>query len=105
MENSTMSEANTPQKGTEKVITGGWSPFTSHISDMAQEAFNKAMSGLMGVRYEPVAVSEQVVAGMNYQFFCNSQVVYPDAPVRPVMVHITALLNQDPHITAIKPVE
>ena len=51
---------------------GGWSAFSSDISKDAQEAFDQAMKGWAGGEYTPVAVAQQVVAGMNYAFFCNS---------------------------------
>jgi len=53
-------------------IPGGWSVYTSDISSDARTAFDQAMKGLMGVSYTPVAVAQQVVAGMNYRFICNA---------------------------------
>ena len=51
---------------------GGWSAFSCDISKEAREAFDEAMAGFIGVRYSPVAVAQQVVAGTNYAFFCNT---------------------------------
>lgn len=59
----------------ETAIVGGWSPFTSKISAEAEAAFKEATHGLVGMRYTPFAVSQQVVAGMNYIFLCNGQMI------------------------------
>lgn len=50
---------------------GGWSTFSAPVSAEAQAAFNEATKGLLGVSYSAFAVSQQVVAGMNYIFLCN----------------------------------
>ena len=40
----------------------------------------EALTGLVGVAYEPVAyLGSQVVAGMNHAYLCRATVVYPDA--------------------------
>lgn len=54
-------------------LVGAFSPYTCKIDARAKDAFVEATKGLMGVSYEPVAVSQQLVAGMNYKFFCNSE--------------------------------
>jgi len=51
---------------------GAYSPYTCDISAEAKKAFEQAMQGFVGVKYTPVAVSTQVVSGLNYKFFCNS---------------------------------
>lgn len=52
-------------------LVGGWSEFTCTISAGAKQAFTEALHGFVGARYVPFAVSEQLVAGMNYKFLCN----------------------------------
>jgi len=44
---------------------GAFSPYSSEISKASKSAFDEAMKGLLGVTYTPVAVSQQVVAGIN----------------------------------------
>jgi len=62
-------------------LPGGW--FQSDSAKLTKDikkAFKKAMKGLTGVDYKPVAVlAYQVVAGMNYCVLCESTVVYPGA--------------------------
>lgn len=70
------------------ILAGGWSTFTCDISKEAFDAFDEAMEGLLGVDYTPVAVAQQVVAGMNYSFFCNAKVVYPEAPNQAAIINI-----------------
>lgn len=56
-------------------LTGAFSTYSCKIDNEAQTAFNEAFKGLLGVKYTPVAVSQQVVAGMNYSFFCNTETI------------------------------
>lgn len=59
-------------------MPGAASTYSSDISEEARKTFDTALSGVLGKVYEPVAVSAQLVAGMNYKFFCNAKVVGPD---------------------------
>jgi hypothetical protein len=52
------------------------------------EIFAAAMEGFDGVRYEPLKVSTQVVAGTNYKFYCKATNATPDAKERYVYVTI-----------------
>lgn len=54
-------------------ITGGWSEYSCEIDNEAKNVFEKAVT-VLGVSYQPVAVAKQVVAGLNYSFFCNAKV-------------------------------
>ena len=82
-------------------MVGGWTEYHTNISPEEMEVFETALGGLDGVTYYPLAVSTQVVAGMNYSFFCNAQVVYPNAPNEAAMVNIYNPLDGEPHITSI----
>lgn len=81
---------------------GGWSPFQTHITSEDMSAFNKAMDGLVGAKYEPIAVSTQVVNGMNYKFICNATIVVPGATPEGAMVEIYQPSTGPIHITEIK---
>jgi hypothetical protein len=83
-------------------IPGGWTPFSTTISAEEKAVFDKAFQGFVGVQYDPLAVSTQVVSGTNYKFFCNSTVVYPNAPTIPALVIIYTPFQGDPHITEIR---
>jgi hypothetical protein len=85
-------------------ITGGWTPYSCSISPEAQNVFNTALKGLLGVNYTPLTFSTQLVAGTNYSFFCNKKGVYPNAPNEAVIIDIFAPLQGSPHITSIKPI-
>jgi hypothetical protein len=71
---------------------GGWSRFEL-LSSADRAVFKETMAGLAGVGYEPLVVRKQVVAGMNYEFFCNARVVYPGTDWYPAMVLIYKPLN------------
>ncbi len=83
-------------------LVGAYSPYTCEISAQAKQAFSEAMKGILGVSYSPVAVSSQVVAGMNYNFFCNtvSATRYPNQGS--AIVSIYAPLKGEAHITHIQ---
>ena len=71
-------------------LTGGWeATVETAIPQEAQEAFDTAMEGLLGVDYEAVdLLATQVVAGMNYCFLCRTKVVAPDAAPDYAFVYI-----------------
>lgn len=74
---------------------GGWSvPQDTKITDEELKIFNKAIEGLTGVGYEPVAyLGSQVVAGTNHCFLCKSTVIYPGATNRYTLVYIYEKLD------------
>lgn len=82
-------------------IAGGWSEYTASISAEDMNVFNDALHGLVGVNYMPVAVAKQVVAGVNYSFFCNKKGVYLGAVNEAAMVLIFAPPSGIPHIVSI----
>jgi hypothetical protein len=82
-------------------LVGGWTPYSIQISPEATAVFKKALNGLVGVDYIPLAVATQVVSGTNYRFFCNAKVVYPDAPNEAAIIQIYQPLQGDPHIVSI----
>lgn len=87
-----------------RVMTGAYTPFRDTISDEEKEIFNAAIPPI-GATYEPLAVSTQVVAGINYRFFCNQTLVTPAQNTKPVFVDIYAPLpgQGKPHVTSIIP--
>ena len=68
------------QKKKETTV-GGWTlTEDGALTSEAQSAFDKAMEGLVGVNYTPVALlGTQLVSGTNYCILCEAAVVYPDA--------------------------
>ena len=56
-------------------LVGGWENVPhgdAELPEDAQTAFDKALDGLVGAKYTPVALlSTQVVAGMNYCILCQ----------------------------------
>jgi hypothetical protein len=85
-------------------LLGAFSPYTCKIPNEAKDAFNEAMKNFVGVVYEPIAVSQQVVAGMNYHFFCNTESVTPYPVSGAAIVSIYKPLNEGAIITNIKPI-
>ncbi len=85
-------------------MTGAWTVFSCDISKDEMAVFKKALDGLVGVDYTPVAVSSQVVSGINYDFFCNAKEVYPTAVNEAAIVSIYAPATGDPKLMRIKPI-
>ncbi len=85
----------------ESTMPGGWTTYSCDIQPGEREIFDTAFKGFVGVNYTPLTVATQVVAGVNYSFFCNAKGVYPNAPNQGAMVTIFKPLEGDPHITAI----
>jgi len=55
---------------------GGWQEKDEEVTGDALVAFNKAIEGLTGAKYEPIKLmASQVVAGMNYKILCDVTVV------------------------------
>lgn len=81
----------------EGMLLGGWEIVESEAGELpeeVQEAFDKALDGLVGELYVPVKLlAQQVVAGMNYCILCQITPVAPDA--RPIwaLVYIYADLE------------
>lgn len=71
-------------------ISGGWTHSTDYaITDEQHAVFDKALDGLEGVNYEPIAyLGSQIVAGTNHCFLCQATVVYPDAEPHYVLMYI-----------------
>ena len=80
-EEDVVTEEETEQEiiGGTSMKTGGWTvneEFTDVLTDEEKEAFEKAMEGLMGVSYTPIAVlAKQVVAGQNLLYLCQGTTV------------------------------
>ncbi|MXN92010.1 hypothetical protein GR160_12315 [Flavobacterium sp. Sd200] len=72
------------------------------MDDTAKKAFKEAMEGLLGVQYTPVAVSQQLVAGLNYRFFCNAKPATQYPFNGAAIVSIYKPLNGEAHITGIQ---
>ena len=73
---------------------GGWiQPESDEITPELRDVFERAVSELMGVNYEPVAyLGYQLVNGTNHLFSATQTVVYPGA----VTETGTILIHEDP---------
>lgn len=81
----------------EGMLLGGWEIVESEAGELpeeVQEAFDKALDGLVGALYVPVKLlAQQVVAGMNYCILCQITPVVPDARPTWALVYIYADLE------------
>ena len=90
-------------KESESNIAGGWQASESpEITSKLRAVFDKALDGLVGVGYEPIAyLGSQIVAGTNHAFFCKAQVVYPNSLPYFAIVYIYENLDGKAEITDI----
>ncbi|MBO6271049.1 MAG: hypothetical protein J6N19_18120 [Clostridium sp.] len=82
-------------------LDGGWFlPESPALTDEAKDALEKALDGMVGASYDPIALlSSQVVAGMNYCILCEITPVYPDAESHYALVYVYADLDGSAQIT------
>ena len=80
---------------------GGWTAAEdTALTDDQRSLFEKALEGLAGVGYEPVAyLGSQVVAGLNHCFLCKATVVYPGAEPAYKLVYIYESLDGNASLT------
>ena len=95
------------EEESEEAAVGGWEEAgDGAITEELQELFDKAMEGLVGVSYKPLALVEtQIVSGTNYRFLCESRAVAPGAQAKEVMVTIYKDLSGNVSITDISDAE
>ena len=83
-------------------MVGGWESVPHEAEELpgdAQAAFDKALEGLVGAEYVPVALlSTQLVAGMNYCILCQITPVVPNAVPHWALVYIYADLEGNAEI-------
>jgi len=75
----------------QEVVVGGWSVTKGNtkIDRHTRKVFSKALEGLVGCTYEPVALlGKQVVAGTNYCLLCRLTPVVPNAETHWGLVYI-----------------
>lgn len=77
-------------KNENRQTVGGWSePEVTEITPEMQEIFDEATDKLIGVNYKAVELLEtQLVNGTNYKFLAESQVVYPGAQKKTVIITV-----------------
>ena len=82
-------------------LAGGWTAASDPtVTQERSELFDKALDGLVGAKYTPVALlSTQVVAGMNYCILCQITPVVPDGNPSWALVYIYADLQGNAEIT------
>lgn len=83
---------------------GGWTPF-GPLDGESRKVFEEATRHLIGVKYTALEVSKQVVAGINYRFLCDAQVVAPGAEPYRALMQVYQPLEGPPIVTRIVPLK
>ena len=91
-------------------LMGGYTANSGKLSlsrnKTVYKTYKKAMKGLTGVSYTPVAyLGSQAVAGTNYMILCRSRVVYPDAPYQWSLVTVNSDLSGKASLVDIETLE
>lgn len=84
---------------TAEAIMGGWTAYDP-LTPKDKNVFREALTGFVGVTYNPNSVATQVVNGTNYRYKCDASVPPSDA-IWEAIVEIYQPLNGQPHITGI----
>ena len=87
-----------PKPAAQAPLTGGWTvnreDTAMEANPEAQAALDKALEGLVGASYEPVAcLGKQVVAGTNYCLLCRITPVVPNAVPHFALVYVYQALD------------
>lgn len=86
-------------------LMGGWqdnSELPNFLNESQQEIFNKALSGLLGVGYTPIALlASQVVAGMNYAFLASGTTVTAEPITHLYIINVYVDTNNEVTLTNI----
>ena len=85
---------------------GSVTDITAYTEDRAltnedRAVFDKALEGLMGVRYEPVSVATQVTAGTNYRFTATAAPVVPNPVSYTAHIFVYKSLSGEVELTGI----
>ena len=83
----------------QNTIPGGWTPYHP-LTTEDKAVFEEATKGLLGVDYNPLEVSTQVVKGINYRFLCDASIP-PAGVIWRAIVEIYAAPGQRPVVTQI----
>ena len=62
----------TPNSSPKEAVVGGYSE-QRKLSDEERALFDSVAAEIAGVKYEPINVSTQIVAGVNYRFLCKGK--------------------------------
>lgn len=96
------SAATLGQRRSSPVLGGYESPATPIVTPSARSALNKALNGMVGADYTPVAlVDTQVVSGTNYRLLCKISPVVPNAQATYNLVTVYQDLQGNARITDI----
>ena len=89
------------QTTTEAPLTGGYTDAASPVlTDDVKAVFNKAVEGLTGMTYEPVAyLGSQVVAGTNHLILCKAAAVTENPTTTYALLTVYEDLNGNAEIT------
>ena len=88
---------------TEEGLMGGWSYAEApEVTEEIQTRLDKALEGLVGASYVPVAnLGEQVVAGLNRCLLCQVTPVVPDAQPHYALVYVYEKLDGDAELSQV----
>ena len=89
------------------MLAGGWAAAEDPtVTEEARAAFDKAMEGLLGAHYEPVALlGSQVVSGMNYCLLCKGTTVTLEPRTFYALVYISSALDGTCQLLEIQEIE
>lgn len=92
----------TTKKDSKENKTGGYSQSTK-LTESDKKIFEEATAKLVGVEYEPLKVSTQVVNGTNYKFYAKATTVSPEKKEYYADIYVYKSLDDEkPELVKIK---
>lgn len=82
-------------------IHGGWSVFDD-LDDNDKKILDEALGGFLGVKYEALKVSRQIINGTNYRFFCTGTIASKGNETFPAIVKVYKPIYGDAVVTGIE---
>ena len=79
---------------------GEWSIYR-HLTPEDRALFDKVMKSIVGVGYDPLSVSTQIVNGTNYKFRVIGTIIIPDMPQFNAIVKIHQPIEGEPVLRSI----
>ena len=91
------------KKASEPAIVGGWVlPESPVITEELQESLDKALEGLVGANYIPVAcIGRQLVSSTNYKILCRVSPVVPNPTEKYCVVILYVDLEDNAEISTV----
>lgn len=82
-------------------LPGGYSSWSVPPTADALKVLKEALGGLLGVNYNALGDTVQIVAGANYCYLCSGSIPGPDSNTIATLIYVFQPLEGNPHVSQI----